>query len=68
MCCGGGSGSTLKSPPKREPYVVCGGADKVFAPDAYVIVVKFGIDPCSVPGTGLDGIVTRMDAERAKLR
>ncbi len=67
-CCGGGSGQTLKSPPAREPYKECGGKVKTFAPDAWVILNKFGIDPCSVPGTGQDGLVTRMDAERAKLR
>jgi len=65
MCCGGTS-AKLKSPPAREPYVNCGGTVKTYAPDAWVIVQKFGINPCSVAGTGMDGLVTRQDAERAK--
>jgi len=33
--------------------------------DAWVIARKFGLDPCSVTGTGRGGIVTRQDVDRA---
>ena len=62
-CCGGGTRPLVG---RREPNVLCGGTYKIFAADAWVIVTKFGIDPCSVAGTGADGLVLRQDAERAK--
>ena len=65
MGCCGGTTATLKQPPRREPYVQCDGEFKTFAPDAWIIVRRKGLDPCSVTGTGLDGLVTRQDAERA---
>jgi hypothetical protein len=65
-CCGGGSGQTLKVPPRREPYVQCDGEFVTFAPDAWIIVRKAGLDPCSVTGTGFEGLVTRQDAIRAR--
>ena len=60
MCCGG------KVAPVPEPNIICSGAPKFFASDAWVIAQKFGIDPCSIPGTGRNGLVTRWDVERAK--
>ena len=62
-CCGGGPRPLN---PAREPRVRCGDEWKTFAPVAWVIVEKFGIDPCSVTGTGKGGLVLRADAERAK--
>lgn len=64
-CCGSGTSATLKVPPRREPYVVCDGEFVTFAPDAWVIVGNAGLDPCSVTGTGYEGLVTRQDALRA---
>jgi len=61
-CCGGGP---RPEPPRREPYVVCDGEYKTFMPNAWVVVQARGLDPCSVTGTGYDGLVTRQDAERA---
>jgi len=59
-CCGGS-----KVPPKPEPHVECpDGTTKTFHPVAWIIVNRKGIDPCSVLGTGLNGFVTRQDAER----
>ena len=60
MCCGG------KVAPVREPNIVCNGVAKFFAPGAWVIARKFGLDLCSIPGTGRKGLVTRYDVERAK--
>lgn len=60
MCCG------AKIAPVREPSIVCDGEPRDFAPDAWVIAQKFGIDPCSIPGTGRNGLVTRWDVEKMK--
>ena len=63
MCCGGGP---LKMPPRREPYVDCpDGATRTFAADAWLIAQKNGVVPCSLTGTGLEGLVTRRDVLRA---
>jgi hypothetical protein len=61
-CCGGG---TRKLVPAREPRVNCGGTVVTFAPDALLIARKRGLDPCSIPGTGRDGLVLRNDVLRA---
>jgi hypothetical protein len=61
-CCGGG---TRKLVPRREPNVNCGGTFKVFKADAWLAVGRLGVDPCSVAGTGRDGLVLRQDVERA---
>jgi len=60
MCCG------AKVAPVREPNIVCDGVMRFFVPSAWVIARKFGLDPCSIPGTGRNGMVTRDDVERAK--
>jgi hypothetical protein len=61
MCCGGRN----RPNPTPGAAVDCGGATRTFAPDAYVIAVKGGLDLCAIAGTGLDGMVTRLDVLRA---
>ena len=61
MCCVK-SGCSV---PRQEPNKYCSrGQDyewAYYAPDAEVLMQKYGIDPCDVPGTGRDGIVTRQN-------
>ena len=62
-CCGGG---TRKLVPRREPNVRCGEEFRIFKADAWLLVNRYGLDPCSVTGTGRDGLVLRGDVERAR--
>lgn len=59
-CCGGG-----KAVPAGDPVVYCGGVRVEFKGDAWIMVHKRGLDPCSVRGTGRDGLVLRQDVLRA---
>lgn len=58
-CCG-----DRKPLPQDGPYVDCPDGRKMFAPDAYVIAQKFGLNMCGITGTGKDGKVLRQDVNR----
>lgn len=59
MCCG-----AKVAPKTGGPTVQCQDGEKQFAPDAWVIAGKFGLDKCAIPGTGRGGLVTRYDVTR----
>lgn len=61
MCCGNRKPINTQS----GTLVPCPGGDKTFKPDAFVIAQKFGLDLCSITGTGLGGLVLRQDVDRA---
>lgn len=59
-CCGGG-----RVPPAGDPVAICGDERREFKGDAWIMVHKHGLDPCSVQGTGFEGLVLRQDVLRA---
>ena len=59
-CCGKGG-----AVPVGDPVVDCSGERREFKGDAWIMVHKHGLDPCSVRGTGFNGLVLRQDVLRA---
>lgn len=37
---------------------------RYFAPDVWLMLLARGINPCDVPATGRDGLVTRQDFQQ----
>lgn len=66
-CCAAG---TWPQPPRREPSVWCvdqqrggGGFWLYIDPMAHLLLMRFGINPCSVPQAGGDDHLRRQDVE-----
>ncbi len=63
MCC-----RNVRAQAGHEPHADCPDGRRNFKPDAWLVVERFGLDPCRITGTGRGGLVLRQDVERAMER